>query len=197
MTGTYPNPALTVIDASSPGPAGNITSAYPSLTIPNLSSDPYGRHPTNFTAAVDPNDVTKLWILVELAAASGETWPSYGLVSVTRSGNALLASALPGLVPVATSGTWTNAGRVSSLVSSNGTLFVIMWAQRTSAPAQWGFFTSSPGTWPNVAGSFQPVSALGNLPATFASALAGKGTSVYQYFPTGVSAFAIPLTCTP
>jgi hypothetical protein len=38
---------------------------------------------------------------------------------------------------------------------------------------------------------------VGNLPTSHASVLAGSGTSVYQYFPTGVSAYVIPLTCQP
>jgi hypothetical protein len=194
-TGTYPNPVITVIDASNPGPAGSITSAYKSVAIPSLASDPYSRSPGFFTAAVDAGDPTKLWILVELRPAAGETWPSYGLVSVTSSGGTLTASASPGLIPVSTSGTWGIAGHASSLVASNGTLFVIMWAQRTSPSAQYGFYTSSPSTWP-AHGSFQTVT-VGNLPATHGSVLAGNGTSVYQYFPTGVSAFVIPLTCQP
>jgi hypothetical protein len=194
-SGTYPNPVITVIDASNPGPAGSIASAYKSVAIPSLASDPYSRPMASFAAALDPGDPTKLWILVELHPAAGETWPSYGLVSVTSSGGTLTATASPGLFPVATSGTWVNAGGASSLVASNGTLFAIMWAQRTSPSTQTGFYTSSSSVWPKT-GSFQAVSGA-NLPATHASVLAGSGTSVYQYFPTGLSAYVIPLTCQP
>jgi len=44
---------LTVFDASNPGPAGSITSAYPTAMIPDLASDPHGRPPASVSAAVD------------------------------------------------------------------------------------------------------------------------------------------------
>jgi hypothetical protein len=199
-TGTYPNPVLTVVDASNPGPAGRITTAFKSVTIPSPSSDSFHRAPVNFTAVVDPGDPTKLWILVEVNAASGETWPSYGLVAVTKDGSGnLTATASPGLFAVSSSGngTWQPAGNASSLVTVNGTLFVVMWARRTLPSGKFGFFATTASAWP-ATGPFQPVTASGfNLPATHASALAGSGASAYQYFPTGPSAYVVPLTCTP
>ncbi|HVO52418.1 MAG TPA: hypothetical protein VMV60_15600, partial [Thermoanaerobaculia bacterium] len=83
---------LTVFDASSPGPAGSITSSYKSVSIPSLTSDPNHRSPANYTAALDPSDSTKLWILVEVRAATGENSPSYGLVAVTKDGGGNLTA---------------------------------------------------------------------------------------------------------
>ena len=202
-TGTYQNTSITVIDASSPGPAGSITSAYKSLTIPyGTSNSSY--YPMNFTVALDPGDSTKLWILVENLAAPGDKSPSYGLVAVTKDGGGnLTATAAPGpyTIPAAGGETWGTAGGGSSLVAVNGTLFAVMWAQRSLPSAQTGFYATTVSAWSAgapVGLPFQPVSASGfQLPATHASALAGSGTSAYQYFPTGTSAFVVPLTCAP
>ena len=198
-TGTYQNTSITVIDASNPGPAGRITSAYKSLTIPyGTANSSY--YPMNFTVALDPGDSTKLWILVENLAAPGDKSPSYGLVAVTKDGGGnLTATPAPGpfKVPAAGGETWGTAGSASSLVAVNGTLFAVMWAQRSLPSAQTGFYATTVSAWP-AAGAFQAVTAPGfNLPATHASALAGSGASAYQYFPTGPSAYVVPLTCTP
>ena len=40
---------------------------------------------STYSAAVDPADATKLWVLVELNAQTGENSPSYGLLYVTSS----------------------------------------------------------------------------------------------------------------
>ncbi len=191
---------LTVYDASNPGPAGSITSAYKSVSIPYLTTDPSHRTAANFTAALDPGDSTKLWILIEVSAAGGEKAPSYGLVAVTRDGNGnLTATASPGLfqVPWQPAETWWNAGNASSLVSLNGVLFVVMWAQRFQPTQQFGFYATTTTTWP-TAGPIQVVAAANfNLPALSAASYAAGGTAAYQYFPTGPRAFVIPLTCAP
>ena len=77
------NNGLQVIDASNPGPVGSITAAYPQTTI--TSADFGGRTIAYFSAAVDPGDATKLWVLVTLNAQAGENSPSYGLLYVTSS----------------------------------------------------------------------------------------------------------------
>ncbi len=199
-TGTYPNAAVTVVDASNPGNPGAIASAFKTVSIPYLTSDPNHRAPANFTAALDPGDATKLWILIEVSAASGENSPSYGLVAVTKDGTGnLTATASPGLFRVQSQAgeSWGRAGNASSLVAQNGFLFVVMWAQRSLPTVQYGFSSTTVYTWP-VASPFQVVSAAGlNLPATTAAVLAGSGNSVYQYFPTGLAAFVVPLTCQP
>ncbi|HTY42227.1 MAG TPA: hypothetical protein VMH79_10175, partial [Thermoanaerobaculia bacterium] len=193
---------LTVVDASNPGPAGRITSAYKSVSIPYLTSDPLlHRAPVNYTAAVDPGDSTKLWLLVEVPKNyPSENSPSYGLVAVTKDGSGnLTATAAPGLirVPSQAGEIWSNAGNASSLVAQNGFLFVVMWAQRSSPSPQFGFFSTTAYAWPAVS-SFTAVSAPNfNLPATSAVSYAGSGNSIYQYFPTGPAAFAIPYSCQP
>ncbi len=72
-----------VIDASNPGPAGNITALYPQTLI--TSADFGGRSISAYSAAIDPTDPTKLWVLAELNRQTGENSPSYGLISVTSS----------------------------------------------------------------------------------------------------------------
>ncbi len=202
-TGTYPNAAVTVIDASNPGNPGAIASAFKTVSIPYLTSDPNHRAPANFTAALDPGDATKLWILIEVSAASGEKAPSYGLVAVTKDGTGnLTAAAAPGLfgVPWQPAETWGNAGYASALVAQNGNLFVVMWAQRSLPSQQFGFYATTASAWtqtPPAGLPFQQVAAPGfNLPATNASALGGGGVApaanVFQYFPTGLAAYADP-----
>lgn len=193
---------IAIFDASNPGSPGSITSAYKFTTIANLNPvDPYSRTPLNYTAALDPADPTKLWVLVELQAATGEKAPTYGLVSVTKDGNGNLTAAVsPGLFPVPwqTGETWTPAGTSASLVASNGTLFAVMWARRQSPSVEYVLYSTTAPAWPsvNVPGTVVSASGFG-LAATAAGALAGSGTAVYQYFPTGSSAFVIPLTCQP
>ena len=195
---------LTVFDASNPGPAGSITSAYKSVSIPSLASDPNHRAPLNYTAAVDPGDSTTLWILIEVRAASGENSPSYGLVAVTKDGGGnLTATAMPGLfrIPSQTGESWSTAGNASSLVGLNGVLYVVMWAQRISPGTQYGFYATTASAWalsPPAGLPFQAVAASGfSLPSTNAVSYAAGGAAAYQYFPTGGAAYAIPLTCAP
>ena len=84
--------------------------------------------------------------------------------------------------------------RAPSLVASNGQLFAIMWAKRQSPSPAFVLYTSLAPPW---APSATPVSVpVGfDLPASAAAALAGTGTSVYQYIPTGARAFVVPYTC--
>lgn len=70
------NAGIRVVDASSPGPSGSISTGMPGTTI--TASDLAGS-PVSSTAAWDG---TTLWVLVELQASAGS--PSYQLVSVTR-----------------------------------------------------------------------------------------------------------------
>ena len=43
-----------IIDASTPGPAGNIQSGFKTMTLTSFPGDPFARPPNNYTAAVDP-----------------------------------------------------------------------------------------------------------------------------------------------
>ena len=66
---------IRIYDASNPGPVGNIGRNFGLTTL--SSADFWGRVPTSFSAATDPADPTRLWVLVELSSPL-----SYALVSV-------------------------------------------------------------------------------------------------------------------
>ena len=191
----YQTSGLVVYDASAPGPVGSITSAYKSVTIKSS--------PVNYASALDPADPTKLWILEEFQAATGEKSPSYGLVAVTKdaSGN-LTATVMPGLfkVPAAAGETWTLSGESASLVASNGTLFAVMWARRSSPSVEYVLYSGAVNAWPNVTGPgtvLTPSSPFGLAATSAKGILAGSGTNVYQYLPSGAYAYVVPLTCKP
>jgi hypothetical protein len=204
MAGNYlvylTSSGVQVIDASSPGPQGSITSAYRKTVVSSVPGDLSARVPVNYAAAVDPVDATKLWVLVELDPATGENSPSYGLVSITRdaSGN-LLAPVSAGplfRVPSQAGETWGRSGSSASLVTSNGQLFALMWATRRLPTQQFILYSTTASLWSTPLAS--TVSAAGfGLAATSAGVLAGTGNSVYQYLPTGPTAFVVPLTCVP
>ncbi len=145
-------------------------------------------YPANFTAAVDPVDATKLWVLIELAARPGENSPSYGLVSVTKDGSGnLLAPVSAGpifRVPAVAGETWISAGGSASLVVSNYQLFALMWARRMLPSQQFVLYTTTASVWASPQAT--PVNAPNfNLATTSARAVAGAGTSIYQFLPTG------------
>ena len=193
---------LQIIDASTPGPAGNIASGFKTTTLASVPGDPYSRVPRNYTAAVDPQDPTKLWILVEVSAqtAAGENSPSYALVSITKDGNgnfqAPVSAGALFRVPSVSGETWGLSGGSSSLVASNGQLFAIMWATRSLPTQQFVLYSSATSAWAPSTPVIVNTSGFG-LSATAAAALAGTGTNVYQYLPTGSRAFVVPLTCQP
>ncbi len=188
-----------VVDAANPGPKGAITSGYRSLLITAVPGDTPARVPRNFTAAVDPLDPTKLWVLVELAARTGENSPSYALVSVTKdgAGNLLapVAAGPPFRVPSLSGETWGLSGGSASLVASNYQLFALMWATRSAPTQQFVLYSTTASTWAQPQATL-PVAVPGfGLAITSAAAAAGTGASVYQYLPTGPRAFVVPLTC--
>ena len=191
-----------IIDASTPGPAGNIQSGFKTMTLTSFPGDPFARPPNNYTAAVDPADPTKLWVLVEVRASApaGENSPSYGLVSISKDGNGNLQApvAAGGLfrVPSVAGETWGLSGGSASLVVSNGQLFALMWATRQLPTQQFALYSTSTGTWAPTGGVVSVPQGFG-LAASSAAALTGSGSSVYQYLPAGPKAWAVPLTCTP
>ena len=190
-----------VIDASSPGPKGNITSGYRKLMITGVPGDVApARTPADFTAAVDPLDSAKLWVLVELAARPGENSPSYGLVWVTKDGGGnLLAPVSAGplfRVPAAAGETWGRSGNSASLVASNYQLFALMWATRSQPSQQFILYSTTASMWAAPQAT-PPITVSGfGLASTSAAAMAiPNTTSIYQYLPTGPRAFVVPLTC--
>ncbi len=191
-----------IVDASTPGPAGNIASGFKTTVIGSVPGDPYSRAPKNFAAAVDPADPTKLWVLLELGAstANGENSPSYALVSISKDGNGNLQSPVSAgplfRVPSSTGENWGLSGNSASLVASNGQLFALMWATRQLPTQQFVLYSSAASLWAPSTPVVVGTSGFG-LAATAASALAGTGNSVYQYLPTGPRAFVVPLTCQP
>ncbi len=187
--------AIRVIDASLPGPSGNITASYPQTSITNADF-PGGRTIANFTAAVDPADATKLWVLVELNALTGENSPSYGLLSVTKSGLGKVSAGPTWRVPSQTGDVWLPAGMASALIPNGGDLFVLMWAAKQQPTSQFLLYSTMAAAWASVSPSSFPVSG-----TTFAlpGRTAGFGvtgtSSVYMYVPTTVSAYVIPMSC--
>ncbi len=192
-----------VIDASNPGPSGSITSAFKKVVIAGVPGDPYGRIPANFTAAVDPANPAKLWVLVELGswASASENSPSYGLVSITRNGNGSLAAPVSAgplfRVPSAAGELWGRSGNSATLVASNGNLFVLMWATRILPSQRFILYSTTANGWTTPMAT--PVAAAGftGLAASSATAFAGSGNAVYVYLPTGPAAFVILLACQP
>jgi PKD repeat protein len=191
--------AIQVIDASRPGPIGSITAAYPKTTI--TSADFGGRTIASYSAAVDPADATKLWVLVELNAKAGENSPSYGLLSVTSSlakvsaGPIWRVKSQPGDV------WWPNPGASSALIPSNGSLFVLMWAQRAAPSLLFELYSTTVAAWGAVNSSAPP--GVFDIPTAFYSNFSpgspmrgfSADNSIYAYLPTGMSAYMIPMSC--
>ena len=187
--------AIRVIDASVPGPSGSITANYQQTTI--TSADFGGRTIAYYSAAVDPADATKLWVLVELEAAPGQRAPSYGLVSLTKGFAAPPLSAGPAIqIPSSPGDTFVNVGYASALIPSNGGLFVLMWAKRLLPTTEFRLYSTTAAAWASGApGSFVvsgPGFALPTPTAGFADA---SSSAVYAYVPTTVSAYVIPMSC--
>ena len=192
---------LQVIDASNPGPPGNITASYPKATI--TSADFGGRNIAAYTAAVDPSDATKLWVLAELSAQAGENSPSYGLLSITRNGLAKTSAGPTWRVPSLAAEYWPpSPGASSALLASNGSLFVLMWGQRQIGGSLLRLFSTTTAAWSAVNSSAPPghldipASLYSNfIPGAPMRGLAGPGASLYAYLPTGQSAYVIPMSC--
>jgi hypothetical protein len=182
-----------VIDASVPGPIGSITAAYPQTTI--TSADFGGRSIAYYTAAVDPADATKLWVLVELNPQAGENSPSYGLLYVTSSFAKVSAGPIWG-VPSQAGELWSNVGVSSALIPNNGDLFVLMWAKRTQPTIQFLLYSTTATVWTAAPPVSFPVSGAGfALPGQIAGFGVAGTNSVYAYVPTTVSAYMIPMSC--
>lgn len=193
-SGTY---AIQIYDASAPGPIGRITAGYPGTTI--TSADFGGRTPSWFTAAVDPSDTTKLWVLVELSAQAGENSPSYGLLYVTS--NLTKVSAGPiWRVPSQAGDTWLDPGAGLALIPSNGNLFPLMWAKRVVPSLLFELYSTTTADWGAINSSAPPGKF--DIPSTYYSNFSpgqpmrgfSVGNSIYAYLPTGSSAYVIPMT---
>ncbi len=191
--------AIQVVNLSNPGPAGRITTAFPRTTI--TSADFLGRSIAYYSAAVDPGDATKIWVLVELNAQAGEKSPSYGLLSLTSNFTKVSAGPIWRVPSQAGEVWWANPGPSSTLVASNGSLFVLMWAQRALPGLLIRLHSTTTSAWAGVNSSLPPGSF--DIPPAFYSTfspgqpMAGfsNGTSVYAYLPTATSAYVIPMTC--
>ena len=191
--------AVQVIDASNPGPAGSITASYPRTTI--TSADFGGRTIAFYSAAVDPADATKLWVLVELNAQAGENSPSYGLLTVSGSLAKVSAGPIWRVPSQASDVWWSNPGPSSALIASNGSLFVLMWAQRALPSLLFELYSTTVAAWGAVNSSARP--GVLDIPTAFYSNFSpgqpmrgfSAGNSIYAYLPTGSSAYVIPMSC--
>jgi len=191
---------LLVIDASNPGPVGRITANYPKTTI--TSADFGGRTIAAYTAAVDPADATKLWVLAELNPLTGENSPSYGLLYVTG-GLAKISAGPLWRVPSQAGDVWMSAGISAALVPRNGDVFVLMWAARRTPSPLFQLYSTTVAAWSTVNSAAPP--GVFAIPATLYSSFwtqqpmrgfaADTGNSVYAYLPTGQSAYVIPMSC--
>jgi hypothetical protein len=181
---------IRVLDASNPGPVGNIMGSYPLVTL--TGSDLGGGTPTSFSAAVDPSDATKLWVLAEMTV-SGQPAPRWALLSL-KSGVRTLTGA-PFQIQPGSGETWSTAG-VSALIPSGGSLAALMWGRRSSSPVLYRLFSSSVAGWGTMSSiDVDPVQYPGFSLYSAMRGFAGSGNSVYAYLATGNSAYALALSC--
>ncbi|HSB64220.1 MAG TPA: hypothetical protein VLJ18_08640 [Thermoanaerobaculia bacterium] len=184
------NGTIRVLDASAPGPVGHITTSFPSTTL--TGADFGGGTLSSVTAAVDPVDSAKVWILAELTV-SGQPAPRWALLSL-KSGVKTLNGA-PYQIVAGGGETWPTTG-VAALIPSGGSLVALMWGKRSSPTVVYRLFSSSVAGWgttnstdvtPAQSPSFSLYSAMRGF--------AGSGNSVYAYLATANSAFALSLSC--
>ena len=182
-----------VVDASAPGPIGNITAGYPQTTI--TSADFGGRSIAYVSAAVDPADPSMLWVLAELSAQAGENSPSYGLVYLT-SNLAKFSAGLPWRVPSQPGDTWSpDPGPSSALIPGNGGLFVFMWAQRTAPSLFYKLYSTTVAAWGSVAPGVIDIPTSVTPGHQMRGFAAATGNLLYAYLPTGPTAWVIPMSC--
>jgi PKD repeat protein len=179
---------IRIYDASNPGPVGNIGGSLARTTLG--SADFAGRVPTSFSAAMDPGDSTKLWVLVELPSPL-----SWALVSVK--GGAKTVNSQTFAVPQPSGETWV-AGGVSALIpNGQGGLFALMWAKKFGSPVVYRLFSQSTQGWGTTPSQFDINSS--SYPSFglnyFMRGLPGAGPLLYAYVPTGLSAYVLPMSC--
>ncbi len=179
---------IRIVDASNPGPIGSISGSFGLVTI--SSSDLGGNTPTSLSAAMDPTDPAKLWVLIELSNPV-----AYALVSVK--GGVKTVVGQPFLIPQPSGETWAGGG-VSALVASGSSLTALMWAKRAGSGVLYRLFSTNVAAWGSVTpGQVDLDSA--TYPAFglnyYMRGLAGAGDTIYAYVPTALSAYVIPMTC--
>ena len=185
---------IQVIDASNPGPLGNIASGLPRTTIPASSAMFAGHGLGAVKAAVDPANPSKLWILVELQASAGENSPSYALFSVTESAGSFAAPVSSGpafRVPASAGDLWTSAGSSSVLAEHNGTVYVLMWAFRRQPSFQYVLYSTSTDAWgaQSPATVTDPTFSLGEMKTL------SSGSTLYGYMASQNTAWILPMSC--
>ncbi len=132
------NGSIQIINASTPGPAGNIQSGFQYNSIGSSDLGPGAGTPTSFSAAIDPSDSSKLWVLVE---TSGPL--EYALVSVR--GGAKTSAGARFSIPTG-GGSWVGGG-VSALVASGNNVFALMWAKQNAPNVLYRLFSNSVAAW--------------------------------------------------
>src|SRR5512143_1030284 len=177
---------IRIYDASNPGPVGNIGGSFGRNTIG--SADLSGRTPTSFSAAMDPADSTKLWVLVELS--NPVSWALVSLKGGVKTVN-------PQIFTVPSPFT---AGGVSALVpNGSGGLFALMWAKQSGSPVVYRLYSQSVQGWGTTPTPIQPDIDSNSYPTFglnyFMRGLPGTGNLLYAYVPTGLSAYVLPLSC--
>jgi Ig-like domain CHU_C associated len=181
---------IRILDASNPGPAGNIQSGFQLTTISSI--DLGGGTPNSFSAAVDPSDPAKLWILAEVTF-TGQPAPGWVLLSLKN--GVKTPTGAPFQIQPGTGETW-GTGNPSALIPAGGSLVALMWGKKASPSVIYRLFSSSVAGWGTI-NSFDvdpavyPTFALRSAMRGFA----GAGNSVYAYVPTGNSAYALSLSC--
>ncbi len=193
----YPTAAgqVQVVDVKNPGPAGAITGAMPNTTYAPAAFGQAARSISYVRAAVDPSDSSKLWLLVEYYALTGENSPSYGLYWVTESANTFSAPTSAGplfRVPALAGETWSVTGAGSALATINGTVQVLMWGARRSPNYKAVLYTTTASTWgtfltTNFADTTFGVNTMAILP--------DGGNTVYLYVANISNAWVVPLAC--
>jgi hypothetical protein len=167
---------LTIVDGSTPGPPGAITTGMPMIVL--TSTDFGGRGIQYYTAETNG---TGLYVLIEARPLAGEFSYTYYLVSITKAG---LSKTIMGSwkIPTLPGETWAPAG-VSAAIS-NGKVF--MPALRMAPAYQTRAYSTAIGGFPGTPASVDVTGI-----SSFGMPAAWKGQ--YVFLPTGAAGYVV--TC--
>ncbi len=186
---------INLINVSSPGPAGNIVSGFSSASV--SSTDAVWGRPSNekifaFHAAGDPSNGSAIYILAEFANA---TYQSAGFSLIRYvGGSATFVGTYR--IPVQTGEAWGLSYTVG-LYQSGGSLFAVMWGNRTAPSVLFRLYST-----PVTAFGAQAPGTIDVDPASYSGfgtgyPMAGLAASnkLYLYVPSGQAGWVVPTTC--
>ena len=196
------NSGIGVVNISSPGPIGSITTDMASLVISSTTLGLIaGQQILAFVASIDPVDSSKLWLLISVLGSSNAV--IYYLVSVTSN---LIVTVIgtPWSIPNPTRNS-QNAPISNSLTINNGILYVMIWDQGLatgsySNSSDNSLYSTSVDQWVNInttvpPNKFQMSANLSGFGLGQHPSCLSVGSNIYMYLPCGPSAYVIPLAC--